>query len=363
MNQTPIAQFVSDGQGGTAPFGVDLPLRAVTLFGGENGKIGILLGNSVPSHPDLIYVQLPERNCVVEVRKEFATLFDITPNDLRDRKITRLNSDYIDRVTIDKPGQPSLVLGRRENRWRMLNPTQSLANPSNITGLIQILNEGDIANFVSDTAIDLSKYGLDRPKMRITFSSYSSENTAEENAGETVLATLAFGNSEGGLTYARLEQEPYIFSVPEKFVTDLPTNEINFRTLDIFKLRRDQLESVHIEKPGNEWIDLVRGNNGKWVVKGEQAHQDESKVQSFLNTLTGLRATAWVGNSAPEQTLNASSLVVRFRYQLGESNRETELRFDGSNSENQHYGTSTEQTGTFLVDDEQFERLNASLIR
>jgi Domain of unknown function (DUF4340) len=363
MNQTQIAQFVADEKGGTAPFGVDSPLRAVTLFGGEKDKVEILVGNSVPSHPDLIYAQLPQRNCVVEVRKEFATLFDITPNDLRDRKITRLNTDYIDRVTIEKPDQPSLVLGRQENRWRILNPTQSLANAHYITALIQTLNEGDIANFVSDTAIDLSKYGLDRPKLKITFSSYSSENTAEESAGETVLTTLAFGNSEGGLTYGRLEQEPYIFSVPDQFVNDLPTNEINFRTLDIFELRRDELESVHIEKPGKEAIDLVRGNNGKWVIKGAGAQQDEGKVQSFLNTLASLRATAWVGNSPPEQSLNASSLVVKFRYQSGEGNRETELRFDGTNPENQHYGTSTEQTGTFLVDDEQFKRLSASLVR
>jgi hypothetical protein len=363
MNQTQIAQFVSDEKGGTAPFGVDSPLRAVTLFGGEKDKVEILVGNSVPSHPDLIYAQLPQRNCIVEVRKEFATLFDITPNDLRDRKITRLNADYIDRVTIEKPGQPSLVLGRQENRWRILNPTQSLADARNITALIQTLNEGDIANFVSDTAIDLSKYGLDRPKIKITFSSYSSENTAEESAGETVLATLAFGNSEGGLTYGRLEQEPYIFSVPDKFVNDLPTNEISFRTLDIFELRRDELESVHIEKAGKEAIDLVRGNNGKWVIKGAEAQQDEGKVQSFLNTLASLRAAAWVVNSPPEQSLNASSLVVKFRYQSGESNRETELRFAGTNPENQHYGTSTEQTGTFLVDDEQFKRLSASLVR
>jgi hypothetical protein len=146
-------------------------------------------------------------------------------------------------------------------------------------------------------------------------------------------------------------------------VNDLPTNEINFRTLDIFELRRDELESVHIEKPGKEAIDLVRGNNGKWVIKGAGAQQDEGKVQSFLNTLASLRATAWVGNSPPEQSLNASSLVVKFRYQSGEGNRETELRFDGTNPENQHYGTSTEQTGTFLVDDEQFKRLSASLVR
>ena len=362
INQTEVVNFLSDQKGAAPSLGLDSPSRAVTLFGGDDSKVEISLGNPVPSHPDLIYAQLPQRNCVVEVRKELGTLFDITPNDLRDRKIARLNADIIDRVTIEKPDQPDLVLGRQENRWRFLSPTQSLANANSIATLIQMLNEGDIQKFVSDTAIDLTKYGLDRPNIKIVFSSYSSENTAEANAGETVLATLAFGNSEGGLTYARLEQEPYVFSVADKFVSDLPTSEISFRTLDILELRRDELESVRVEKPGQGAIDLIRGDKGKWVIKDKVTQQDEGTVQSFLNTLASLRATAWVENSKWEPSVEKPLLMVRIRYRSGEKFREVELKISDRNPENQHYGTSTEQTGTFLIDNEQFKRLDASLV-
>ena len=363
INQTPIANFISEEKGAVPSLGLDSPSRAVTLVGGEDSKVEILLGNPVPSYPDLIYAQLPQRNCVVDVRREFATLFDITPNDLRDRKIARLNADIVDRVTIEKPDQPNLVLARQENRWRFLSPTQSLANADSIARLIQKLNEGDIQKFVSDTATDLTKYGLDRPNMKIVFSSYSSENTAEANAGETVLTTLAFGNSADGFTYARLEQEPYIFSITDKFINDLPTGEINFRTLDILELRRDELESVHVDKPGQGTIDLVRGDKGKWVIRGKVTQQDEAKVQTFLNTLASLRATAWMESSKWEENVDRPSLIVQIRYQSGENDREVELKFGDTNPENRHYGTSTEQTGAFLIDDEQFARLNASLVR
>ena len=363
INQTQVANFISDEKGAAPSLGLDSPSRAVTLFGGEDSKVEILLGNSVPSHPDLIYAQLPQRSCVVDVRKEFAALFDITPNDLRDRKIARLNPDIIDRISIEKPDQPNLILGREEDRWRFLSPAPSLANANRIATLIQMLNEGDIQKFVSDTATDLTKYGLDRPNIKIVFSSYSSENTAESNAGETILTTLAFGNSEGGLTYARLEQEPYIFSIADKLLHALPTNEINFRTLDILELRRDELESVRVDKPGQGPIDLVRGDKGKWVIKGKTTQQDEAKVQTFLNTLASLRATAWVESSKWEQNVDNPSLMVQIRYQSGENDREVELKFGGANPENQHYGTSTEQTGAFLIDDEQFKRLNAPLVR
>ena len=68
------------------------------------------------------------------------------------------------------------------------------------------MNDDEVIEFVSDTATDLAKYGLEQPKLKITFSSYSSENTAESNAGEVVLSTLEFGNSENGVTYARLRR-------------------------------------------------------------------------------------------------------------------------------------------------------------
>ena len=363
INQTEVVNFLSDQKGAAPSLGLDSPSRAVTLFGGDDSKVEISLGNPVPSHPDLIYAQLPQRNCVVEVRKELGTLFDITPNDLRDRKIARLNADIIDRVTIEKPDQPDLVLGRQENRWRFLSSTASLANANSIATLIQMLNEGDIQKFVSDTATDLTKYGLDRPFLKIVFSSYSSENTAEANAGETVLTTLAFGNSDGGFTYARVEQEPYIFSITDKFINDLPTSELNFRTLDILELRRGELESVHIDKPGQDPIDLVRGDKGQWVIKGKVTQQNEAEIQTFLNTLASLRATAWMESSKWEQSVDRPSLIVQIRYQSGETDRELELKFGGTNPENKHYGTSTEQTGTFLLDNEQFGRLNASLVR
>ena len=240
----------------------------VTLFGDEGKKVEIEIGAQVPSNPDSVYAGLPQRKSVVEVSKAFANLFNITPNDLRDRKIARMNPDLIDRVTIERVNEPKIVLGRDENRWRFLSPASAPANAENITRLIQGINDGEVSEFVSDTATDLTKYGLDQPKLKITFSSYSTENTAEANAGETVLATLAFGNSQNGVIYARLEEEPYIFSITDRLFFALPTTEFSFQTLDVLDLKRDQLVSLRLERGGMESIELLRGKQRKWVLKG-----------------------------------------------------------------------------------------------
>jgi hypothetical protein len=361
INQTQIAKFVSDNKINPGSFGLDSPSNVITLFGDEQHKFQIDIGSPVPSNPGSLYAFLPQRNSVVELSNAFANLFNITPNDLRDRKIARLNSDLIDRVTIEKLDQSKLVLGRDEDRWRFLSPISAPANSGNISRLIQEINDGEVSAFVSDTATDLTKYGLDQPRLKISFSSYSTDNTAEANAGETVLATLAFGNSENGATYARLEEEPYIFSISDQLVAGLPTTEFSFRTLDVLDLRRDQLVSLLIERRGEEPAELVRSMEGKWILEGREDHQNDAQVQLFLNTVTGLRAAAWVGNAKPQYGLDQPALVIKVRYQSRGQNREVDVKFGTADAGNQHYGLTTEEAGVFLLDDAQFKELSASL--
>jgi hypothetical protein len=363
MNQTQIAKFVSEIKANPGSYGLDSPADVLTLYGGDGRKFEIEIGSGVPSNPQAVYAGLPERNTVVEVSKGFASLFSITPNDLRDRKIARLNSDLVDRITIENAGQPKIVLAREENRWHFLSPANAPANASNITRLIEEIDDAEVTEFVSDTATDLTKYGLDQPKLKITFSSYSSENTAETNAGEVVLSTLEFGNSANGSTYARLEEEPYIFSIADQVLSDLPKTIFNFRSLDIVELKRDELMSVTVEKAGEEPLELVRDAKNKWVLKGHENRQNDGQIQLFLTALTGLRAAAWAGDANPEYGLDQPSLEIKISSQSGEGKREVNIKFGKTNSGNQHYGTCTGEEGIFLVDDEQFNELKSSLKR
>ena len=227
ISQTAIASFVPNDKANSAGF--DNPAKVITLLAGEEEKTEIQIGNSVPSDAQKVFARLPDRNSVIEVDKSFADLLEIAPNDLRDRKIARLNPDLIDRIAIEKSGQPKILLGRTEDHWTFLQPDNSPANGNAVNRLIETINQSPVASFVSDTATDLARYGLEQPSLKLVFSSYSSENTAEANAGETVLSTLVFGKSENGVTYARLEEEPYVFSVSNGVVTAIPATDLQYR--------------------------------------------------------------------------------------------------------------------------------------
>ena len=364
LNQTQISKFVgADESSNLSSFGLDSPVDVLTLYGGDGKKFEIDIGGPDPSNPQAVYAGIPERNSVVEVDKTFANLLNITPDDLRDRKIARLNSDLIDRITIESPTQQKIILAREENHWHFLSPMEAPADPTNIGRLIQELNDSDVTEFVSDTATDLAKYGLDQPKLRITFSSFASENTAESNAGEVVLSTLEFGKSGNGVTYGRVKEEPYIFSIADQVFDSLPKTKFNFRSLDVVNLKREDLVSVHVEKAGEQPLDLVRGPKGSWELKDLAERQNDSQIQVFLTALTGLRAAFWSGQPSHGTDFNQPVLAVKIVYKAGDQNGETEIKFAKAPAGNQHPGICSDQEGVFFLDDEQFGQLNSVLMR
>ena len=58
--------------------------------------------------------------------------------------------------------------------------------------------------------------------VRITLSSYASENTPESNAGEKEIATVLLGRVENGEIYAKLEEEPFVVSIDKGILDYLP---------------------------------------------------------------------------------------------------------------------------------------------
>jgi Domain of unknown function (DUF4340) len=280
------------------------------------------------------------------------------PNDLRDRRIVRLNSDLIDRINITTKGQPTAQLSRKEGHWMISDQNDAPADTDAVEHLFNTLNSNDVSGFVSDSASDLTSYGLDTPALKFAFSSYSSENTAEENAGETRIATLAIGRLEGDNYYARVEEEPYIVALPRRIVVELPTNDFSFRSHEILNLPRSDLASVEITKDGTTVV-LTRNEKGQWIVQGQNGSQNDLAIQTFLNTLSGLQATAWVS----EKSLAPEPAIEKIVIHRKSDQKQIVLQIGEKAAEGDEYATISTLPGTFLIRALDFQNLMDSLVR
>src|SRR5438034_1297166 len=227
-----IQQFVADDHGDLHPYGLAEPRGAITLFGQED-KVGQLLqiGGVPEKQKDQIYVRFAPRGFVYTLPKKIEEILNTKPDDLRDRHLVRIDTNILDRITIDAPGRGKTVLARKDENWTIASRNNEPANSGEVRRFIDTLQNERVTKFVEDVASNLPKYGLNKAQLQLTFSSFASDNTAETKAGEQPFATIAFGKVDGDNVYARLGDEPFVVAVRRSLLDQIPIDPLQWQEL------------------------------------------------------------------------------------------------------------------------------------
>jgi hypothetical protein len=223
--------------------------------------------------------------------------------------------------------------------------------------LAQSLQNQMVTAFVSEVATDLPKYGLDTPQLKVTFSSYASENTAETKAGEEPLETILFGMADVQNVYAKLDDEPFIVSVPRGVMDAIYTDPLKWQTLAIYNVKPEDITAMDVTKDGQATISVVQ-EKGTWKpAKGDIA-LNTANIQSMAATLATLRAAQWVGATAPEQGLAKPAATITFTT----ADKQTRTVTLGGASGDDWYAQATGFDGTFLIKKPDHDALTADVL-
>src|SRR5436189_3517132 len=273
-----IQQFVTDDHGDLRPYGLAEPRGAITLFSqegkkdkkveiadsikvfGQEDKGQMLQIGSVPEkEKDQVYVRFAPRGAVYTLPKKIEEALNVKPADLRDYHLVRIDTNVLDRITIDVPGKGKTVLARKDGHWTIASRNNAPADSGAVRRLIDKLQNERVTKFVEDVASNLPKYGLDKPRLQLTFSSFASEITAETKAGKQPFATLAFGKEDGDNVYARLTDEPFVVAVRRGLLDQISAEPLQWQALSIFKFKPDEIHRLSITT--DKELSLERGDN------------------------------------------------------------------------------------------------------
>ena len=367
-----IQQFVADDRGDLHPYGLAEPHGSITLFAqddksasrtdssrGEQGQV-LQIGSAPEKEKDQVYVRFSARAFVYTLPKKIEEILNTKPNDVRDRHLVRVDTNILDRITIDAPGKGKTVLARKEENWTIASHKNAPANSSEVRRLIDTLQNEQVTKFVEEVASDLPKYGLDKPQLQLTFSSFASENTAETKAGERPFATIAFGRVDGDNVYARLSDEPFIVAARRGLLDQIFTDPLQWQELSIFKFKLEQIHrfSAVTEKE----LSLVRGANNQWSwLKGTGAI-DQVNVQSLLSTLSMLHAVRWVGSTAPQHAFEKPQLVITFTTSPDDKTSH-KLTVGGAAPDGMWFAHVDEREGTFVISNPDLNALRLPLVK
>jgi len=355
-----IQQFVADDRGDLHPYGLAEPRGSLTLFAQDDKQGQTLQVGSIPEkEKDQVYVRFSPRGFVYTLPKKIDETLNNKPNDLRDRHLVRIDTKILDRLTIDAPGKGKTVLARKDENWTIASRNNAPANSSEVRRLIDTLQNEQVTKFVEDVASNLPKYGLDKPQLIATFSSFASENTAETKAGEQPFASIAFGKIEGDGVYARVGDEPFVVAVRRAVLDQIFTDPLQWQELSIFNFKPEQIHRVSVTT--DKECALVRGANNQWSWAKGSGAINQTNVQSLLNTLSTLHAVRWVGSTTPAQGFDKPQLVVTFTTSPDDKATH-KLTIGGVAPNGMSFAKVDEREGTFAVNAPDLNALKLPLV-
>src|SRR5216684_399727 len=368
-----IQQFVADDGGDLHPYGLAEPRGSLALFAqddksgrrgdtdssrGEQGKT-LQIGGVPEKEKDQVYVRFSPRAFVYTLPKKIEETLNNKPNDLRDRHFVLVDTKILDRLTIDAPGKGKTVLARKDENWTIASRNNAPANSSEAHRLIDTLQNEQVTKFVEDVASNLPKYGLDKPQVIVTFSSFASENTAETKAGEQPFASVAFGKVEGNDVYARVGDEPFVVAVRRNLLDQIFTDPLQWQELSIFNFKPEQIHRISVTT--DKECALVRGANNQWSWAKGSGAINQTNVQSLLNTLSTLHAVRWVGSTTPAQGFDKPQLVVTFTTSPDDKATH-KLTIGGVAPNGMSFAKLDEREGTFAVNAPDLNALKLPLV-
>ena len=236
--------------------------------------------------------------------KALDPLLKARPNDLRDRKLVRVESDIVDRITVAPAGGPVLTLARKGDGWIQKDSDTEIPIKDGLASkLLADIQSAEAVNFVADLAPDLTPYGLAEPLCTVRLSSYASENTAESKAGEKAITTILFGSVEGDAGYAKLEEEPFIVAVPKSLLESLPRDAYDLLPPagmePLINLTPADVQMIEFSSKNGGTPVRLEKKEGAWKAVGESAKANEGAVQNFLSRLAELQGGHRTGSYAP----------------------------------------------------------------
>jgi len=372
-----IQQFVADDHGDLNAYGLAEPRGSITLFGpeekkdqkveiggsikvfGQENKGQMLQIGAVPQkEKDQVYVRFAPRGFVYTLPKAIEEILNTKPDDLRDHHLVRIDTNILDRITIDAPGKGKTVLARKGDDWTIASRKNTPANSGEVRRFIDKLQNEQVTRFVEDVASNLPKYGLDKPQLQMTFSSFASENTAETRAGEQAFATVAFGKVDGDNVYARLADEPFVVAVRRTLLDQVSTDPLQWQEMSIFKVKPEQIHRLSVV--AKHEATLARDAKGEWSWLAGGGPINQTNLQSLLNMLSNLRAVRWVGPTIPQHGFDKPQLAISFT--TSPDDKISHRLFVGSTAgDGTWFAHVDEREGTFIINDSDFNVLRLPL--
>ena len=343
---------VSQSHDANSQFGFDSPSVSLVIQSGDERREIVVGNKTVPG--DQVYLRVVGRDGVFVTDLDWLKFIPQSANDWRDTSFTGDNTGA-DSILITN-GTKIIELHRDpvNHLWQMVRPLAARANGDYIGAALQKLQTARVSQFVTDNSnADLSAFGLQPANLDLWL-----------NKGSNVLTAFHLGKpstKDSTEVFARREGWNTIVTTPRQPLTAWFGAVNDFRDPYLFELTAPVAEIEMIGPGTNHYILQRQGANG-WTIPGETFPVDSDSVQTFIQTLAGLRVSEFVKDITTPADLPAYGLArpsrqIIFRTAAGDTNAVIAQLLFGASRTNAVYVQRSDENSIYAISPEDFNSL------
>lgn len=255
-------------------FGLKQPAIKVS-FRARNGAAEktLYLGDRSPAGGG-VYSKKEGSDEVILLSNTFYGKFDKKLADLRDKTILNIEPVKIASFELETQGAKAIAVKTGEKEWRLKEPVQAKGNFYRIRDALEKLGREKLKEFVEEAPKDLSKYGLDKPALKIT--------VAEEGGAKA--SSVIFGSLDKDKkgTYAKVIDANNVIMIDEKIWDNLPKTASDIRDRTLLEFEREKVAEVGLKTDSEDILVRRLGKDDWEIVRPIKAKGDDVRMGSLL---------------------------------------------------------------------------------
>ena len=191
-----------------------------------------------------------------------------------EESMLRLKQPEITAVEISPFQKESIALIKEGDRWMIERPIRSIADMGTLGSLLRDLESASRDRILTDAGSDIEKYGLDRPRFRLTI------GVGQERK------ILLIGNNDftGNSMYVQLEGDPEVFLTSRSLTTAVDKELFQWRDKKVLVFERPQVQTIELEN-AEATIRLERRDEEWFLEAPLRERADQNKVRGLLSTV------------------------------------------------------------------------------
>jgi hypothetical protein len=199
-----INEFAAEQMDDAKKYGLDKPSYEFTVFFGANdAQKALRFGKKDGGN---YYAHDPARTQVFKVDTSLVKDLNVSVMDLRNKKLAEFESWNADYVELNYADTLKIVCEKdTTGNWQIKAPQEKKAKSWEVSNITGGLSGMEATAFVDENAVDLKKYGLDKPRLVVTI---------KQKGGE--VARVLIGKEKGDRVFAKAANSPVVTEVKKE---------------------------------------------------------------------------------------------------------------------------------------------------